>query len=878
VGLIKRILSWFKFGLRRVNSYWSHALTVTIGVAVTIFFMSDYSLVMPIASRSTYGAIVVAAPKVYSRERLVNDRFRQENWLKGKLDATDTLVEQGKFAQNQIAYSERNVLRFAGGVTGRTDRSNPERKNDDAKDEEADSAGNASRTKTEMTRLRPSPNTVHGTMIDEFRDINAYREEVRSELMQTQLDDSHDIAGNTLYRLNFDATIIPGRNSKEIVIIKVEIDHDNQSDHEAARRSEYKEIYEEWRKHLQAKIDTSVAGLMVSFGLPYGSSLEGEKTYTLLSRFIHREIEESVPRKGYFGDGTKIKEILDLFSILHAQVVSTRAINQFKEQLQNYLANLSDEQLLALDICDRYACGKYRHLWDKEKISILLRKIYQSETCRVSSTSLRGIRTFVDGIAFECPQLGGPHDSLFAMMAFLTRAQQAHSGFLSQLRELFPLDKAEIGQRIQNTENLDMLLGPPSPGEIADVVAKFKKATLFGKNANDDYNELADFAPVVPLRCLFTPKITGCGHEACRLTLEPLKSDHQVDQECRRGKSTQTFIKWFDSLLNDHAKAFAYGVTPRQLSERISALLEDQVAARLGLAAAVGAPDVANAETVLKFLRDKAQTIEAIRRHPLVVGFGDFRRANSQTGQSAGSQTTAKANFGWVISPHFDLTGGSGRGTHITVQHSLAAMVSVPSWWKSMRVTISQCWISEVGHEAFMSTHGAGLDKWCPPHDDTRKPVGFKVQLPGSVAEIDQKLRVSVIQEPYLVQTRVIAEQGLEEGRNGRVVLEGGRLWKSPVVTLGNQVADEIEVLPNMGGIVAKFGCISPLPESSGGAQVREKRNVALPVTVWTSEGHTDPIWISIHEWKQRASYEEPCYRKETARDDRLSQIPIGGK
>ena len=37
----------------------------------------------------------------------------------------------------------------------------------------------------------------------------AYREEVRSEIMETRLDDRHDILGNTLFRLKFDATILP---------------------------------------------------------------------------------------------------------------------------------------------------------------------------------------------------------------------------------------------------------------------------------------------------------------------------------------------------------------------------------------------------------------------------------------------------------------------------------------------------------------------------------------------------------------------------------------------------------------------------------------------------------------------------------------------
>jgi hypothetical protein len=44
---------------------------------------------------------------------------------------------------------------------------------------------------------------------DDFRERAEYRETIRNELLETRLDDSHDIAGNTLYRLKFGGTVLP---------------------------------------------------------------------------------------------------------------------------------------------------------------------------------------------------------------------------------------------------------------------------------------------------------------------------------------------------------------------------------------------------------------------------------------------------------------------------------------------------------------------------------------------------------------------------------------------------------------------------------------------------------------------------------------------
>jgi hypothetical protein len=59
------------------------------------------------------------------------------------------------------------------------------------------------------------------------------------------------------------------------------------------------------------------------------------------------------------------------------------------------------------------------------------------------------------------------------------------------------------------------------------------------------------------------------------------------------------------------------------------------------------------------------------------------------------------------------------------------------------------------------------------------------------------------------------------------------------VVTLGAQVADEIHVLPNMRGIIAKFDKVHVPSAWSGpkGFSSVDESGSNVPVTVWTSQG-----------------------------------------
>lgn len=144
---------------------------------------------------TTFGQIYVDTPEVYSRERLVNDRFQQDAWLREKLRENPAQGLQGA-----VGSSARTSTDLSLGVGTKP---------------QAASAAQAEKAAT--------PQDIADTPIEQLRDTMAYREEVRNEILENQLDDRHDIAGNTLYRLKFDTTIVPLQDTSAYAMVEVTI-------------------------------------------------------------------------------------------------------------------------------------------------------------------------------------------------------------------------------------------------------------------------------------------------------------------------------------------------------------------------------------------------------------------------------------------------------------------------------------------------------------------------------------------------------------------------------------------------------------------------------------------------------------------------------
>lgn len=138
--------------------------------------------------------IYVEPPQVYTRERLVNDRFRETNWLENRLKNLGTVSDDGPSSYSVV---DANRLVVAGDTTD----------------------GQQQRGETQP----PSPPPLLSIdKIDAFNLDFERRVAVRSEMLNTLLDDGHDLSGSTLYRMNFDVSVVPRPGAQGFGLVAID--------------------------------------------------------------------------------------------------------------------------------------------------------------------------------------------------------------------------------------------------------------------------------------------------------------------------------------------------------------------------------------------------------------------------------------------------------------------------------------------------------------------------------------------------------------------------------------------------------------------------------------------------------------------------------
>lgn len=143
-------------------------------------------ITLPFAPFATTGLIYVDSPEVYTRERLVNDRYDQDHWLRQQLEDLD---------------GAENLL------TAQLDRRIAVNTKDDV------AGAGAGEPREELLPFD-----------QEFRIRAAVRDTIRQLMLENMLDDRHDLTGNSVYGLKFDTTVIPGASTRRRAFVRVRLE------------------------------------------------------------------------------------------------------------------------------------------------------------------------------------------------------------------------------------------------------------------------------------------------------------------------------------------------------------------------------------------------------------------------------------------------------------------------------------------------------------------------------------------------------------------------------------------------------------------------------------------------------------------------------
>jgi hypothetical protein len=172
------------------------SLKILLFIALGVFMLHLFDVItLPFPPFTTKGKIYVDSPEVYTRERLVNDRYDQDYWLRKQLKKLDEL-------DIPLVSEKRETT-----VTVKAQAGKPAAAEDS-------SGSDGSSGQAQMT------------FNQKFRVVAGIRDMIRQQILENMLDDRHDLSGNSVFGLKFDTTVIPGVNThnRAFVHVKLQVD------------------------------------------------------------------------------------------------------------------------------------------------------------------------------------------------------------------------------------------------------------------------------------------------------------------------------------------------------------------------------------------------------------------------------------------------------------------------------------------------------------------------------------------------------------------------------------------------------------------------------------------------------------------------------
>ncbi len=754
------------------------------------------------------GLIRIEAPRVFTRERLVNDRFDEAAWLQSRLDLTSKLLDERAFARPGSVRIVRQDLAMSAGGPSVID-------GDEAPPREV---ATAAELLLDDGRFELPEHLQTELAL-------GYRENLRRRLIAENLDDTHDIDGNTLYRLDFGADIVPPPFTDAVAVVEVTLS-ERATEQDANERQEpvlvayYEELLEEWRAEIERQASRLFNDRLRTVSMD-GRFMPDEAAH--LNRFLEVRFRELMTGKAA-NDPEQKRPAADLQQAraLHRNAMITGVMPQMiRSQLGRHVLPSDTPEWQPPDV------RNYR------------------EYCRNNRDTLPGDVALFDGtvrlpasqqcISFPRNwELLAELDVLDTMRRLSEAANDValeECGLLSpELAEASgwpPISayaataRARCPQLDARWASVEMQVGMLEPWERRTrAIGEFVRFQL--------ENQIARDGTTLKISEFFNIDISMCNSAQCDIRVwpkfwrDPIKSPQHFDQESAPERAAA-----LRRHLNIGARALAYRVLPDE------ALVFSDETSGYGLLAQWGSDGV----DVTTERRSTERRIEAVGG---VVGIGDW-------GAAPASEEHAQTRFGWLAFTGADnLRRASPAPRHLP----LAALVSLPGWWRHVVLDVRACW----RHRGDLAdpAQGAPLCGAQPRYSQT-----LHLQLPGSASEISRRLKFDVVNYPF-VDTVEAGELVVEIGRSAKLPIRGGRLWKSPRVLLGQQWAAAIQVLPDMNGIIAEFHCVEP-PPGYAGDWGQPPGDTTL--RVWTSEGVTPPIPVRYRLFTSRYvdRPDEPC-------------------
>jgi hypothetical protein len=821
------------------------AIVVLVGGAGAWFGPSLYRGL----SRLTTGAIYISGPQVYTRERLVNDRYREDAWLLARLN-TDEI-----FGITEALNRQRDYIAVLSASAGK----------------DATGASNAPPTgSADKPADKPAGKPADRIPLSAFDQLHAaltYREQIRTLIIENQLDDRHDLRGNSLYRLRFDAAVLPGDNTHASAKVTVSVQppagllYDGvggtkteetrlsdlgylaQLTSDSKNKAVWERIYLRWLDSLDqrfedgrkavrtayeadqfapADYDLLLATMRAAILVDYNNIIGHEAAMELTSpsHGLPQDVNDTVQKLASDDSGQTMRSSLagpDIVqfrkSYSHGDAGNNAPGHQaFKAEI---------ERLIGIA---RQVRAVWKTIYSSSILSPAPPPPPPSPTPPLTTAAVKAT-TSDNG----CGDLGtygsywvpppGDLEIVPTLSYFLDKAFEGE--LAKSILGLQP--EGSTSDATGTTLNSIAALEP-----VAVVRAQYgasSRAFTFRRQVAPLVVTDQKACIPVPLKDSIIEK-TVAGHTVYVLRgdvghiaflipgydvdadIKTLVKDWPITGPTDRANVVTHIVDAglinFIRAAGRRLDAFSYAFTPSEPDEiAATQSIDEQTRTLAGqLAGTTGSGGV-------KVTDHAASDVTGNETRKMVVPFGD-------------QSSATVATFGWVIEPQ-DRIGGTDTFRQRASQTSLTALISLPAWWEEMRIRITRSWVS--GNGEAEQTFGT--------------PQDYTIELPVNFETIDASLFETNDRSPVINEW---ATEGVvvRPCVSADIVIPGRRLWRSTVVMLGSQKADEIYVLPDMNGIVAKFNQVlfpSTWPDPAN-------KDYEVPLTVWTSQGSTS---LPIH-------------------------------
>jgi hypothetical protein len=707
--------------------------------------------------------------------------------------------------------------------------------------------------------------------IDRFRAQQDYRTEVRQAVLETMLDDRHDLHGNTLYMLKFDASIIPPRGmSREFAVIAIDIKRNSS----CASGGDGTQKYSDQRgstecTDLGAESPEVNGALDEIYGLWIDHIREtvSKEYLNIVMKFLGRKYEEH-----------ELLEIWDVLELTPEQVATAeQALREEVDVSLRYLERLQREYQRVSSfqrtyehtrrICSEPA-DKQTPAWKdwneqrnrmpgnpplfgfftdtgrsgSDRLSTMTAQLFENLRRRVLVRAARAqASSMADmgsrGKHFDHADQEAIYERWLAGTEALVKAAHGQAllpfpeaeapseSWSGKIERVFKKGKLgdcktvkALSEELQRSEGIGLEdFFAESERLYADAREVWGLERFLARQSMGEYfvNELEQRLPGLArfeLQCDFDAQLCRIlVNESCLGQAKP-KGNHD---HC---PAPPAFIAKLDP---ENDEFFTYAATPKESARAGLTATVDRTSA-VGNASAAMPTNDQMGTSVAGGYATGARSLVA-ERMVQVMGFSGIGSDNKWP------------RFGWMIQPR-----GVDKELQ-PLQKSLTAIVAVPSWWKEVVLEVRTCW------------RGAGgftrqeLESNRPCENEPVWDSRFTIDLPSNIKDINRRLGYDIRRVPFIETLNGDFGLSFPEyhvgQKNARLLIEGGDLWRSTMVTLGSQRADEILVLPNMRGIIATFKQI-------GEPSRPEPCQTFVPIRVWTSEGVTMEDSANAKIWR----------------------------